>query len=91
MKSFRIRSYPGPCFPAFGLNAKRYGVCFRIQSECRKIRPRITPNKDTFYAVLNGLNVRNIYNIALKIKMFSYYFQPFQSFTQVTPSETERH
>ena len=26
LKSVRIRSYSGPCFPAFGLNAERYGV-----------------------------------------------------------------
>ena len=31
---------------------KRYGVSLRIQSECGKIRTRITPNTDTFHAVL---------------------------------------
>ena len=30
----------GPYFPAFGLNAERYQVFLRIQSECRKIRTR---------------------------------------------------
>ena len=30
MKSVRIRSYSGPHFPAFGLNAERYGVSLRI-------------------------------------------------------------
>ena len=29
-----------PCFPAFGLNTKRYSVTFCIQSECGKIRTR---------------------------------------------------
>ena len=48
----RIRSYSGLYFPAFGLNTERYGVCLRIQSECQKIRTRITPNTDTFHAVL---------------------------------------
>ena len=52
VKSVRIRSYPGPYFPAFGLNAKRYSVSLRIQSECGEMRTRITPNTDTFYAVL---------------------------------------
>ena len=42
VKSVRIRSYSGPYIPAFGLS---------IQSECGKIRTRITPNTDTFYAV----------------------------------------
>ena len=41
----------GPHFPAFGLNTERYGVSLRIQSECGKMRTRIIPNTDTFYAV----------------------------------------
>ena len=51
MKSVRIRSYSGPHFPVFGLNTERYSVSLRIQSECGKMRTRITPNTDTFYAV----------------------------------------
>ena len=43
MKSVRIRSYSGPHFPAFELNTERY---------CGKMRTRITPNMNTFYAVL---------------------------------------
>ena len=43
VKSVRIRSYSGPHFPVFGLN---------IQSECGKMQTRITPNTDTFSAVL---------------------------------------
>ena len=55
MKSFRIRSYSGPYFPTFGLNTKRYEVSFRVQSECEKIRTRITPNTETFYAVKSAV------------------------------------
>ena len=51
VKSVRIRSYSGPYFPAFRLNAERYGVSIRIQSECGKIRTRIIPNTDTFHTV----------------------------------------
>ena len=51
VKSVHIRSYSGPHFPAFGLNTERYGVFLRIQSECGKMRTRITPNIDTFHAV----------------------------------------
>ena len=51
VKSVRIRSYSGPYFPALGLNAERYEVSLRIQSECRKIQTRITPNTDTFHTV----------------------------------------
>ena len=40
----RIRSYSGPHFPAFELNLERCSIC-------RKMRTRITPNTDTFYAV----------------------------------------
>ena len=53
VKSVHIRSYSGPLFHAFRLNAKRYGVSLRIQSECRKIQTKITPNTDTFYAVVS--------------------------------------
>ena len=51
VKSVHIRSYSGPNFPAFGLNTKRYYVSLRIQSKCWKMRTRITPKTDTFYAV----------------------------------------
>ena len=47
VKSARIWVFSGPHFPAFKLNTERYGV----QSECGKIRTRITPNMETFYAV----------------------------------------
>ena len=51
MKDVRIRSYSAPYFLAFELNTKRYGVFLRIQFECEKIRTRITPNTETFFAV----------------------------------------
>ena len=50
VKSVRIRSYSGPYFPAFELNMERYSVSFSVQSICGKIRTRITPNTETFYA-----------------------------------------
>ena len=49
VKSTHSRSYSGPHFPAFGLNTEKQAVSLRIQSECRKIRTRITPNTDTFH------------------------------------------
>ena len=52
VKSVRIRSYSGPYFLAFGLNKERDSVYFRIQFECGKLRTRVTPNTDTFCAVL---------------------------------------
>ena len=45
----------GPCFPAFGLNTERYSISLRIQCECGEIRTGKIPNKDTFHAVLFGL------------------------------------
>ena len=39
VKSVRIRKFSGSCFPAFGLNTKRYSVSPRIQSECGKYGP----------------------------------------------------
>ena len=51
VKSVRIRSYSGPYFPTFGINAERYRISLRIYSECGKMQTRITPNTDTFHAV----------------------------------------
>ena len=40
-----------PHFPAFGPNTEKYEVSLRIQSECGKMRSRITPNTGPFYAM----------------------------------------
>ena len=40
VKSFRIRSFSGSHFPAFGLIGETYFVSLCIQSECVKIRAR---------------------------------------------------
>ena len=50
VESVRIRNY-GPHFAVFALNRERYSASLRIQSKRGKIRTRITPNTDTFYAV----------------------------------------
>ena len=57
--------FPGPYFPAFGLNAKRYEVSLRIQSKCGKIRTRKNsvfghlPRSETivFLIMLGGIDV----------------------------------
>ena len=51
-----------PHFPAFGLNTERYSVSLRIQSECGKMRTRITLNTGTFYTVI--LFEKMVLNIA---------------------------
>ena len=51
VKSVSIRSYSGPHLRAFGLNTERYAVSLRIQSECGKMRTRMTLKMDTFRAV----------------------------------------
>ena len=43
--------FSSPYFPAFGLDAERYGVSLRIKSECGKIRSRKIPYLDAFHAV----------------------------------------
>ena len=58
VKSVRIRSYPGP-------------TSLHIQSECGKIRNRITPNTDTFYAVLFWSKYLVLKNM---IAIYSLYF-----------------
>ena len=54
VKRVYIRGYSGPHFPAFGLNRDRHWVSLHIQSECGKIRTRITPNTDTFHVVIGN-------------------------------------
>ena len=49
-ESVRIRSFPGPYFPAFKL-FPYYSISLRIHSEYWKIRTRKTPNANTFHAV----------------------------------------
>ena len=51
VKSVSIRSFPGPYFPAFWLNTKKYGVSLHTQSECGKIRTRKTVNTINIHAV----------------------------------------
>ena len=56
-KSVRIRSYSGPYFLVFGLNAERYSVSLRIQSECGELRTRITPIFIYFLFILYLFNI----------------------------------
>ena len=51
-KEYPYWSYSGSYFPSFGLNTERHKVSLRIQSECGKTWTRITPNTDTFHAVV---------------------------------------
>ena len=60
VKNVRIWRYSGPYFPAFGLNTERYEVSLRNQSQCGKIRTRITPNTETFHAVMGKTMVQMI-------------------------------
>ena len=59
VKSVRIWRYSSPHFSAFGLNTEKYSVYLRIQSEWEKMRTRITPNRDTFYAVQNSIKYKS--------------------------------
>ena len=67
VKSVRARSYSGPHFPSFALNMERYGVSLRIQSKYRKIRSRITPNKDTFHAAFGRTLFMILLTLVVKI------------------------
>ena len=52
VKRVRIWNFSDLYFPAFGLNRERYSVSLHIQSECGKIRTRITPNTESCYTVI---------------------------------------
>ena len=56
VKSVLIRSFSGLYFPTFGLNAERYSLSPRIQSECGKIQTGKTPNTDSFHVVFLSLD-----------------------------------
>ena len=64
-KVSKYRVISGPYFPAFRLNTERYEVFLRIQSECGKITPEITPYLDTFHAVV-------IFNICPFVRVSVY-------------------
>ena len=46
---------------AFSCIKIQYGVPLRIQSECEKMRTRVTPNTDTFHEVLFAWIPNNFY------------------------------
>ena len=50
-KNSSIWRFSSPYFLRFGLTTERHRINLRIQSECRKIRTRKTPNMHTFYAM----------------------------------------
>ena len=52
VKGVRIRSYSGPHFPGFWLNAERYSASHRIHCKCGKMRTGVTSNTNTFHAML---------------------------------------
>ena len=66
VQSVRIWSCSGPYFPVFGVNTERYSVSLLVQSQCGEMRTRITPNTDTFYAVLRA-NKNKIITVTLDL------------------------
>ena len=73
VKGVRIHSYSGAYFLALGPNTYIYSISLRIQLECGKMRTRITPNTDTFYAVFTPL-VFSIYG-SLGKECHKFYFR----------------
>ena len=59
-------------FPAFGLNTERYSGSLRIQSECRKMRTKITPNTDNFCAVHHIFKCSMLYFCSISFSCFKY-------------------
>ena len=63
VKSVRIRSYSVLHLPAFGLNTEKCSVSLSIQSECGKIRTRITTNRTLLRSIRskNALHYSKIF------------------------------
>ena len=80
VKSFRILSFSGPYFPAFGLNTKRYEVSLRIQSECGKIRTRKNSEYGQFSrsdeSVRSSHSILKLFEKGLKVG--SFFCQTFR-------------
>ena len=76
VKNVLIRSYSGPHF-LYLLNS----VSLRILSECGKIRTRITPNTDTFYAVKNIKTLRSKTFFLFRFIIMYYCYQDYAIFT----------
>ena len=74
IKIVRIRSYSSPHFPTFGLNTERYTVFLRIQSECEKMRIKITPNTDAFHAVID---IHQCFFLSSFYKPYSLFWELF--------------
>ena len=73
MKSVRIWSFPGPCFPAFGLNTELYLVPISPYSlRMRKIRTRKTPNTDTFQAVRPCKTCQNYHSNETNLYVYKF-------------------
>ena len=72
VKSVHIRSYSGPHFPAFRMNTE-------IETEYGKMRTRITPNTDTFYA--GNASIRRFKNHTTILSFFQTY-KPGQNILQ---------
>ena len=72
VKNVRIWSYSGLYSPALELNTVIYSVSLHIQSECGKMRTRITPNMDTFYAMLSNYYTRKNIKSHSEIKNLKY-------------------
>ena len=60
LKSARIRSFSGPYFPVFRLNAEIYSINLRIQLKYGKIRTGKTPNTDTYWLLFLVLQLENV-------------------------------
>ena len=60
----------------------KYGeiLSFRIQSECGKMRTRVTPNMDTFYAVTIFVLIF-IINIISFFSFFDFFVKLFFKFS----------
>ena len=69
VKSVCIRSSSGPYFLALRLITERYSVSLRIQSKYGKIRTRITPDTETFYAVVEEILCKLMHAFLLFIQI----------------------
>ena len=88
-KKVCIRVFSSPYFSAFRLITERYSVSLRIQSECRKIRTRKTPNTDTLHANYRYEHILEAYLGPCQISLTLSWRRPLSYRNQSIDSESK--
>ena len=80
VKSVRIRCFSDPHFLEIWLNTERCELCFRIHSECGKIRTRKAPSAYVFHVMARNTITTKMHVQMRHLRHFSVGFHKSSSF-----------